>query len=82
MLPEFTLLLFGERLLVGGFAFEWQRIVGVLRGFLVEDIVLPVAPVGESLRVRGVTQYGLIFILCDSYFLLFRLCLKVLEIFM
>ena len=80
MLPQFFLLLFGERLFVRGLSFEWKRIEWVLRGFLVENIILTISPVWESLRVRGVTQNRFILILRNPYLLLYRLCLKVLEI--
>jgi len=74
MFTKLSLLLLREWLLIWGLAFEWQRVVWVLRCFFMENIVLPISPVGKSFRVWGVAENRFIFVLSYSYFLLLWLC--------
>jgi hypothetical protein len=80
MLPKLSLLLLCERLFVWRFTFKRQRIVWVLRSFLMENIVLPITPVWEGFRVWGMSKNWFIFVLSHSYFLLLWLCFVGLEI--
>ena len=51
MLFEFSLLFLRIALLVGAFTLEGQGVEGILWFFFMEDVVLPVFPVGETLHV-------------------------------
>ena len=64
MLSEFSLLLFGEVLLIAGFTLERKRVKRILGMLFVEDIILTVLPIGEILLVRGALKDGFPFIVC------------------
>ena len=78
MLPKFSLLFFGEALLIIGLTFEWQRIKRILRVLLVEYVAVTVPPIWETLHIRRLSKYWLSFIVVFFKLLFLRNNLKIL----
>lgn len=78
MLPKFSLLFFGEALLIIRLTFEWQRIERILRVLLVEYVAVTVPPIWETLHIRRLSKYWLSFIVVFFELLFLRNNLKIL----
>ena len=75
---QFLLLLFREVLLVARLTFEWQRVVRVLGMLFVENVILPIFPVGEVLLITALSYDRFLLIVGPFYQFLFWLHLEIL----
>jgi len=79
VLFQFSLLFLCELLLIVTLATERQRVEGVLRLLLMEDIVLSVPPIGEALLIRRLSDYRFVVVGRPPYFSLLGFHLEVFE---